>query len=1565
MKPLPMFLAVAGLSLRLAAECSLIFTAADLSGDLDWPQIAHDAGIDVLATHVGPKDVIPFLQNARGRKFLADCRRYGIGVEHELHALEYLLPRALFESEPELFRMDDKGNRRNDANCCPSHPRALAIIASNAVEVARICRPTTHRYYFWMTDDKPVCFCPECRPLSASDQAVLVENAIVRALRAQLDPEARLSHLAYLDTLEAPRKVRPDPALFLEFAPIRRWDGVTKRKNLAEDGMYAKFLEENLAQFPSKTAKALEYWLDESLFCNWSDDRVEIPWDAPRTREDLEFYRRRGISSFSTFAVKIDDAYVAKYGESFRDHIRSFAALARETVRDRPEGISFGYEGNDRVLKIENRHGRVVLSLKGAQIRSYAPAGVGEVLYRPQDMSFQGTTENRGGIPLCWPWFGRNGEPGSAPHGFARHSDFSVLEFFDDGARTGVVMSLAPTDETRRLFPYDCALEYRVLLGETLQLELKTVNRGTNEVLITEGIHPYWRVEDRRRTSVAGLDGAPYCFADLTTVSNAVWKGDLVPSNHLDHVFWCGGKPLRIADEVSGRTVELSGSGFSKYVVWTPDAFRDGDFENLPSADKMNFVCVEPATLFRTDGYRLPPGKSHVMSVSIRARGRNPTLEAGFRDPPKAASPHVWYHLMNGHVTKEGITRDFEALAAAGIGGVQMFDAGCGIDAGPMAFASDAWFDMMAHAFREAERLGLEVVVANCSGWSTAGGPWIAPSNSMKRLVFAKSDVLAGDSHFSGVLPLPPDTNGFYEDVAVLAVPEPSTRELPRPVRTSEGDVIVLDFGREVVARGFSYRVEMGEPWSLDGEIAAEPGGRYPLTVARSGVTDGAFRYRAFRKPETARRFRFSLELAEPTTAHNPPGTSVRLADVRLEGDVKVDELAAKAFVYRMDVSPTPAESDRPVPVSSVIDLTGRMSADGKLDWSVPPGRWRLLRFGFASNGKKCHPASKAGEGLEVDKLDPEAVALHFAAYVGRLAAIGSPAFKGVLVDSYEAGAQNWTRGLERQFRERKGYDLRPWLPVFAGYVVESVAASERTLTDFRQVVSERFATSFAGTLQRLCHEAGLRLNLEPYGNAGVRNLDYGAFADVPMSEFWLHDDRRFEDGGNGRIAASLAHVLGLPIAAAEAFTSAPGENHGRWLDTPWRMKSAGDRAYAAGVNRIVYHRFTHQPDADDSCLPGMTMGMFGAHFDRKQTWWKGFAKPFVDYQRRCQWMLQAGAPRVDVLFVNGDGVPDEGGSTHGGAPNAYPLPDGYSGDVATESVVRRILRGDDGIWLAPGGARYLAVVPWGASAGEVLREKRIAPDVLAPGGTFWTHRGDGTRDWYFIARENETAEVARCSFRLNGRVPEIWDAETGDVRRALEWREDGARTEVSVRLRPHGSAFVVFGRLRNEVAEEEPLRRSVGVTEVAGAWDLSFLGIGRLTLPGLRDWTTLEDGRMKCFSGTAEYRKTLPAPVPKDGGRLVLELGRVCDFAEVIVNGGAPAVLWRPPYEVDVTEAARKGELSLLIRVTNLWPNRLIGDDALPRSERTTKTSWRHWAGHDALRSSGLLGPVRLTHRL
>ena len=950
------------------------------------------------------------------------------------------------------------------------------------------------------------------------------------------------------------------------------------------------------------------------------------------------------------------------------------------------------------------------------------------------------------------------------------------------------------------------------------------------------------------------------------------------------------------------------------------------------------------------------------------------TLEGGFASPPREAKPHVWYHLMNGNVTKAGITRDFEALSAAGIGGVQMFDAGCGIGAGPLAFASNAWFDMMAHAFREAERLGLEVVVANCSGWSTAGGPWVAPSNSMKRLVHTASDAVEG--HDGGLstdrrslceaksrewcavatLPRPYEhDNGFYEDIAVLAVREPEPLPPYPGAKVVRGEnELVLEFPEAVTAAGFSFKVKC-KPWCWSAEgVLSTPEGDKTVTLARSGVNDADWRYRAFSRPQTARRFRFALRVPPPDTAYNPTGMTIRLTDVRLEREVKIEDLAAKTFACRLPTVPTAVEADsaRTVKPQEVIDLTPQLKGDGQIAWDVPPGRWRILRFGFVSNGKRCHPASATGEGLEVDKLDAAAVARHFDAYAGKLTRLGG-AFTGILVDSYEAGAQNWTQGLEREFAAKRGYDLKPYLPLFAGYVVGSVRESERVLADFRLTVSDRFARCFAGTLARKCRENGLALSLEPYGNAPCRNLDYGAEVQLPMAEFWLTDDRRYENGGNARIAASLAHVHGRRIVAAEAFTTEPGRDRGRWLDTPWRMKTAGDRAYAAGVNRLVYHRFVHQPWTDGRHLPGMTMGMFGVHFDRTQTWWKDYAPAFVAYQSRCQWLLQAGSPRTDVLSVVADGAPDEGGSTHGGAPDEFALPDGYAGDVATREAAARI------------GDRYPVVVPYGVPATETIARRKLEPDVLSPPETYWCHRGDESAEWYFVCRANPTSEVVRCSFRQSGRVPEIWDAETGAIRRAAVWRETGGRTEVELALRPRGSVFVVFPRQARKDLPVE--RRPGGMRELTsdvgtGAWTVAFPH-GTVRFDGLTDWTRRPEENIRHFSGTAVYRKRVRAEGPDPGERVLLDLGEVRDFATVVVNGQAFAPLWRPPYRVDVTDALKHGDVAneLEIRVTNLWPNRLIGDDALPPDRRTTSTTWRHWTKDDALLPSGLLGPVRL----
>ena len=316
-------------SRNTAATRGVVVSARDLSGAFDWPRLAHEAGLTTIATHIGPRDVMPFMLSGRGARFLDACARYGLQVEHELHAIDWLLPRDMFASDPSFFRMNAKGERTPDSNCCPSNPFAIEVIACRAVEAARICRSTTGRHFFWMTDNGEKCNCRKCKGLSGAEQAVIVENAIVRALRAEIDPNATLAHLAYQFTMDPPRLVKPDPALFLEFAPIERWraKGVQRREPLAEGGPWLEKLDRLLEVFPSATAQALEYWLDASLFSKWQKPLAKIPWDAARTRDEIAAYRKRGIRHFTTFAVNVDDDYVADFGADSLACVREYGRL--------------------------------------------------------------------------------------------------------------------------------------------------------------------------------------------------------------------------------------------------------------------------------------------------------------------------------------------------------------------------------------------------------------------------------------------------------------------------------------------------------------------------------------------------------------------------------------------------------------------------------------------------------------------------------------------------------------------------------------------------------------------------------------------------------------------------------------------------------------------------------------------------------------------------------------------------------------------------------------------------------------------------------------------------------------------------------------------------------------------------------------------------------------------------------------------------------------------------------------------------------------------------------------
>ena len=1003
-------------------------------------------------------------------------------------------------------------------------------------------------------------------------------------------------------------------------------------------------------------------------------------------------------------------------------------------------------------------------------------------------------------------------------------------------------------------------------------------------------------------------------------------------------------------------------------------------------------------------------------------------LREGFANPPHESRPHVWWHWMNGNVSKAGITADLEAMASAGIGGAQIFDVSDGICPGPVAFNSDAWMDMLRHANGEAKRLGIELCLANCSGWSSSGGPWVKPADAQKNLVFAETFVKGGE-RFSGRLAQAPDPHGFYRDFRVIAFPRPATERIDPAA-----------FGaRTKVEKGRQATMTFMKPYPLTGvALAFKDGGRHVIANIDVAVDSGGGFKTLVRNAEVyPTRYGFADDrIFVPVSAENAMSVrvtcrmkpaSAKLVSVTPEARARVAEECAKTFTLRSRIAglANTAKPEQVVDPARVLDLTSKMAADGTFGWTAPADadEWVVLRVGYAANGARCRPPTPGGDGLEVDKLSKIALGRFFTeGYVDRaLAALGPVSPKGgvnsLIVDSYEVLSQNWTDGMEDVFRTRAGYDIVPLLPVFTGRLVGSVDRTDAFLADFRKVVGDLFVENYAAEFHRLCRARGLLFYLEGYGSCPCDELRYARHCDVPMGEFWAGkrspSHPQADVGGvmNCAWPGFVSHVWGQRYAASESFTS---DTSSRWNRDPFAYKAQGDRVFCAGVNRIVYHRWAHQPWTNPFNYPGMTMGPHGSHFERTQTWWRDAAPVWLKYQARCQWMLQQGVAASDLLVVAPDRTPscgfdltrwhEYGNVKHDQFGRGVQWDLCGSEAVAASTPVAGGLR-------TPGGAVYSHVMKLGETSPRIepdfdCADNRIYRDLR------WIHRRTAAGDdIYFVALPNTAPATFEVSFRQAGRAPEGWEPEDGSVHAPAAWRAGKGRTFVKLAFAPSGSAFVVFRAKPSDglVAAPAPVREDRAF-EVPGPWRVAFLdGRGAPAEPqafaALTPWNEHADPGIRFYSGSANYERNFrfqTSDFTSDAStgaekRVVLDLGDVKNVAVVTVNGKTYPCLWRPPYRVDITDALNVGRtglnVRLSVRVTNQWPNRLIGDDALPcdaqynaegenefvrkdgiasipervwkgeasPTGRHTFTTWRLWKKDEALLPSGLLGPVRL----
>jgi len=657
------------------------------------------------------------------------------------------------------------------------------------------------------------------------------------------------------------------------------------------------------------------------------------------------------------------------------------------------------------------------------------------------------------------------------------------------------------------------------------------------------------------------------------------------------------------------------------------------------------------------------------------------------------------------------------------------------------------------------------------------------------------------------------------------------------------------------------------------------------------------------------------------------------------EGKVGVPIVEARKTYFK-DIVVLAVPANGVIGKEQITNLTGKMNSDGSLEWAAPEGDWIVYRFGHTTTGAMIQPAQWDAMGLECDKMSREAVAFHVNHVLDEMKkhlgdAMGRKDGTGLTTlyfDSYEAGDPTWTPKMAAEFQTRRGYDVIPWLPVLAGREVASTAETAKFKRDFRRTVEDLYRDNYWATPGPLAHEAGLKFVAEPYEGPWKPDEVVNSL-DFPAVEFWTTDGRFSPSSMDETMKA--AHRLGDRLIVAEAFTSQP--QFGNWTEHPAWLKPIGDAAFCAGVNRVNIHHFVQQA-FDERYQPGNVMGQWGIHLGRYQTWWKP-GQAWLAYLWRCQSLLQ-----------RGEYVP--------------PSPE-TSLQIATDSLSQ------------PG------------------------PEIHS------THRRDGVTDIYFVANTAWTGGQVQCTFPVQGKQPELWDPVANTRHDFLDFDQTRSGTNLTIEFAETQSFFVIF---RKPNRKFHPIETRVGtyrtkpdfpnstlLKELSGSWQVRYDprwgGPAEISFDELRDWTKHSDPGIRYYSGTATYSKTWELP-PYIGGQLFyLDLGEVKHIAEVSLNGKPLGVVWTAPWRLEITDAVKPGKNQLQITVTNVWANRLIGDEQHPADftwqigepkfkggyfmkefpdwflkneprpvkERYTFTTWNYFHKDSPLIPSGLLGPVRI----
>ena len=721
-----------------------------------------------------------------------------------------------------------------------------------------------------------------------------------------------------------------------------------------------------------------------------------------------------------------------------------------------------------------------------------------------------------------------------------------------------------------------------------------------------------------------------------------------------------------------------------------------------------------------------------LISGSLNATSCNADeLEAGFAEPPHAAKPSAYWTWLNGYLNREHLDEELKAFSNHGLGGLLIFDVG-GRGEGPSfppagpAFMSETSVENIAYATKKAQQHGLDVQVIACSSWDM-GGEWVEPRHACMALY--RSDVrVEGPAKINLALPFPEipqaapkkkdGSLAFSSEVALLAVPEAKRlpghdfifrlpgslpQRITHVVLSNTGSGDLKQYGQQhLFSKDFSVAISTGKPTDDDFH-----------EVLHDSLAAHAKPQR-FDFPEASARY-VRLRILN---GHNPDFDSIQLGEfevfsidgINVVGSHEANrKREAAELIYASSEAPVgrkwtaenindgvragargswmsgglPSLSiDDP---ADIVDLSRLLDADGTLRWSVPSGKWTLMRFACANTGERLKIPSANSDGLATDHFSAEATRTHIRTLTDRLQQklgdLRASGIKQIYLPSYEVRGQLWTPDFLEQFKKYRGYDMTPYLPSLAGCQVGGEERARRFQYDFQKTRGDLLVDAFYLAASEAAHEAGIGVEAEaggpgpPVHHVPVDALRALGAVDEMRGEFWPWRPNATQLWVVKETACA-AHIYGRRRVHMESFT---GFRH--WQDGPSELKPSADRAFCEGMNHIVWHTSTHQPP--EAGKPGWVYGA-GSHLSPNLAWWP-LGKPFLDYLARCSFLLQQGRFVGDVCYYYGDQ-----GANFVPPKHVDPsLGPGYDYDVTNAQVLLTRMSVEKGRIVLPDGMSY------------------------------------------------------------------------------------------------------------------------------------------------------------------------------------------------------------------------------------------------------------------------------------